>query len=264
MKAILWKEFRENLKWGVLLLLTSAFGIIALQMRQTNEIVFFNENYMIQAAFGFAAGALALGILRTVFEGSRDRWAFLMHRGISPERILTAKAIVGLTYVVAATAIPIFGMAWWCSRPGNVPAPFHSVAPLVGVIGIFSAFPAWFAGVLIGLRDVRWYGSRILPLGLALAPVISVLIAAQYWQVSEMIQIIPLVFAGDVDLRNGCRGGRATSRRICQPVTSNSVVSGSDNDLWFADSDDRSRPDHGRRVAGIQRGAVSRFEIRTL
>jgi hypothetical protein len=192
MKSILWKEFRENLKWGVLLLLAATFGIIALQVFEPHKIVLFNEEYMVQAAFGFAAGALALGILQTVFEGSRDRWAFLMHRGVSPERILAAKAIAGLTYILVAAGIPLLGMTWWCSRPGNVPAPFHSIAPLVGVIGIFAAFPAWFAGVLIGLRDVRWYGSRILPLGLALAPIISVLVATQYWHVSKMVQTIPM------------------------------------------------------------------------
>jgi hypothetical protein len=181
MKAILWKEFRENLKWGVLLLLASAFVIIALQIVEPDQIVLFSGEYLIQTTFGFAAGALALGLLQTVFEGSRDRWAFLMHRGVSPERILAAKAIVGLTYIVAAAAIPLIGMTWWCSHPGNVPAPFHSVAPLVGVIGIFAAFPAWFAGVLIGLRDVRWYGSRVLPLGLALVPVVCVLASAQNW-----------------------------------------------------------------------------------
>ena len=191
MKAILWKEFRENLKWGVLLLLASAFGIIKHQFVEPNQIVLFNAEYAILSTLGFAAGALALGLLQTVFEGSRDRWAFLIHRGISPERILLAKALVGLSYFLAATVIPLLGMAWWCSQPGNVPAPWHPIAPLAGVVGIFASIPAWFAGVLIGWRDVRWYGVRLLPAGLALFAVVFALTSTLYWDVPRMLLTIP-------------------------------------------------------------------------
>lgn len=192
MKAIIWKEFRENLKWGVLLLLGSAYGIITLQALELDQVVLFNMEYLIFATFYFPAGALALGLLQTVFEGSRDRWAYLVHRGISPERILAAKAIAGLTYLLIATAVPLIGMTWWCSRPGNVAAPWHPIAPLAGVTAIFAALPAWFAGVLIGLRDVRWYGSRILPAGLGLLPMMAVLMSGQFWLVPQMLWTIPV------------------------------------------------------------------------
>ncbi len=195
MKAIIWKEFRENLKWGVLLLLGSAYGIITLQALELDQVVLFNSEYLIFATFCFPAGALALGLLQTVFEGSRDRWAYLVHRGISPERILAAKAIAGLTYLLIATALPLIGMTWWCSRPGNVAAPWHPIAPLAGVTAIFAALPAWFAGVLIGLRDVRWYGSRILPAGLGLLPMMAVLMFGQFWVVPQMLWTIPLSLA---------------------------------------------------------------------
>jgi hypothetical protein len=195
MKAIIWKEFRENLKWGVLLLLGSAYGIITLQALELDQVVLFNSEYLIFATFCFPAGALALGLLQTVFEGSRDRWAYLVHRGVSPERILAAKAVAGLTYLLIATVVPLVGMAWWCSRPGNVAAPWHPIAPLAGVIAIFAALPAWFAGVLIGLRDVRWYGSRFLPAGLGLLPMMAVLMFGQFWIVPQMLWTIPLSLA---------------------------------------------------------------------
>ena len=164
MRTLLWKEFRENWKWGVLLLVASAIGHAAMQSNE-RRIALFTTDYLMFAAFGFSLGALLLGVLQTVFEAQRDRWAYLRHRAITPERILLAKVIVGLSLYAVAVLIPLLLLTVWSSIPGKVPAPFHWSAPLNGLVMLLAGAPYWFAGALIGVRDVRWYGTRLLPVG---------------------------------------------------------------------------------------------------
>lgn len=169
MRTLLWKEFRETWKWGVLLLVASAIGHVSMQVGNERHVVLFTHDYLGFSMFGFALGALLLGVLQTVFEAQRDRWAYLRHRAITPERILLAKAIVGLSLYFVAVLIPLLLLAIWESIPGHVPAPFHWSAPVTGVTMMFAGAAYWFAGALIGVRDVRWYGTRLLPVGLPIA-----------------------------------------------------------------------------------------------
>ncbi len=111
MRTLLWKEFRENWKWGVLLLLASALWHVASQYEYRNRMALFSADYVAISAMGFSIGGLLLGLMQTVFEAQRDRWAYLRHRAIAPERILFAKGIVGLSLYFAAVLIPLLSLA---------------------------------------------------------------------------------------------------------------------------------------------------------
>lgn len=179
MRTLLWKEFRENWKWGVLLLTASAIGHVVMQYGNTRRIALFSNDYLGFTAFGFPLGALLLGVLQTVFEAQRDRWAYLRHRAISPERILLAKGIAGLSLYSAAVLIPLLLLTVWSSIPGRVPAPFHWSAPLNGMAMMLAGAPYWFAGALIGVRDVRWYGTRLLPVGVPIMGTVGMVIVVE-------------------------------------------------------------------------------------
>lgn len=175
MRTLLWKEYRENWKWGVLLLVASALWHVASQYESRNRMALFSADYVAISAMGFSIGALLLGLMQTVFEAQRDRWAYLRHRAISPERILFAKGIAGLSLYFAAVLIPLLSLAIWESIPGNVPAPFYWSAPIGGLAAMLSGSAFWFAGALIGIRDVRWYGTRLLPVGLPIVGIAGML-----------------------------------------------------------------------------------------
>ncbi len=175
MRTLLWKEYRENWKWGVLLLVASAIWHVVSQYENHNRMALFSKDYVAVSAMGFSIGALLLGLMQTVFEAQRDRWAYLRHRAIAPERILFAKAIVGLSLYFVAVLIPLLSLAIWESIPGNVAAPFHWSAPIGGLAAMLSGSAFWFAGALIGIRDVRWYGTRLLPVGLPIAGIAGIL-----------------------------------------------------------------------------------------
>ena len=166
MRTLLWKEFRETWKWGLLLLIASAIRHVWLQAGTPRQITLFSSAYLAFVGFAFPLGALLLGVLQTVFEAQRDRWAYLRHRAITPEKLLLAKMIVGLSLYVTAALIPLLLLAVWESLPGNVPAPFAWSALVGGLTMLLAGVAFWFAGALIGVRDVRWYGTRLLPVGL--------------------------------------------------------------------------------------------------
>src|SRR5262245_12769700 len=137
MKAILWKEFRENAKWGALGLVGMLVAVVFVLASE------YWSNYWRSAAsigeisvlFLFASSGicLALGLLQTALESRRDQWAFLMHRGVSSTHIFLGKTIVGLTIYAVVMFVPLLLVAvcyeWW--SPEHFPFDWRILKPLV-------------------------------------------------------------------------------------------------------------------------------------
>jgi hypothetical protein len=108
---------------------------------------------------------LALGFWQTVGEDVRGTWPFWLHRPVRREWMIGIKVVVGLVLVTAAGAIPILVSGLWFSRPGTRAAPFYwwqtGAAWQFAIVGPLLYLGAFYSG----LRDAKWYGTRLLPLG---------------------------------------------------------------------------------------------------
>ncbi|MCC6581352.1 MAG: ABC transporter permease [Phycisphaeraceae bacterium] len=178
MKAIFWKEAREKALWALLgLLVISGCLCLALTVVShrndrsfgSSDIhTFMSESVQLTMIYGCPAIGLMLGFLATIGDSRRDRWGFLVHRPIRRQAIFAGKAFAGLLLYVLATAIPWLCAAGWAAWPGHLAAPFLPQMLLPGVADITIGMAWFFAGMLIGIRQARWWGSRLLPLGLVL------------------------------------------------------------------------------------------------
>ncbi len=165
MPAIIWKEIRENLKWAILAMLAPSL-VEAFMLRQmsgpygTNGQTLLSNGFL--ALFAIVAGAAAalLGLLQSIPEIHRDQWPFLIHRPITASAIFRAKVVAGLILYLPALLLPVLGAAVWLAIPGHVASPFawRTVLPVVAAILAGLAF--YFAGMLTGIRQARWYASR--------------------------------------------------------------------------------------------------------
>ncbi len=177
MKAIVWKEWRENLCWGILALL--GLGIaLAYTVSQVNPpdgsgltdkcAAVWNAATLVMT-LGVPLIAAILGFAQVMPELRRDQWAFLVHRPVTHSVIFRGKATVGLTLALAATGLPFLAFVLWAAVPGDVAAPFDLRLALPGLAALLTAVPFYFAGMLTALRPARWYGSRVLGLLAAMA-----------------------------------------------------------------------------------------------
>ncbi|MBI4603126.1 MAG: hypothetical protein HY721_14300 [Planctomycetes bacterium] len=189
MTAILLKELREGLKWAALVLAGTSAGTI-LALRANDPAFYWPLVGSGVATASAAAGGLLLGILQVAFEAGRDRWAFLVHRPVSRTAIFLGKALAGLGLLFLATGLPLAAAASWCALSERWTAPFYLPMALPGAADLVAGAACYFAGMLIALRDARWYGSRVLALGPAIA------CTALAWAVPEVRQSVLAAGAG--------------------------------------------------------------------
>jgi hypothetical protein len=191
MKALIWKEWLENLKWvplpGLVILIVF---LIARPMTPMPDVTqaFFNA----LVAVGFGAG---LGFVQIYFDGHGDKRSLLLHRPLSPSRIFLAKALAGVGLYVVALGIPLVCLESWFAMPKTISAPYHWRTALPWLADIVSGLVYYFAGMLLAQREVRWYGSRGFALAAALLCSCLVWGVPEFWQALVAIGIIGSVVA---------------------------------------------------------------------
>jgi hypothetical protein len=180
MKALLWKEFRENLKWALLLALllggSMAFvlhGSPGTAYDQWSTIC--SEGFLTITTFGFALAGLALGFLQILPEQRKDRWAFWIHRPVSSHELFLGKVLSGTALYALATILPLTVAFAWCTALSWSVLPFTTGMILPGLIDALTGLCLYFAAFLTGLLPGRWYGARALPL---VAAFVTVMIAS--------------------------------------------------------------------------------------
>jgi hypothetical protein len=195
MKALIYKELRENLKlaFPVFLLLTVVCWFAAWD----GGGILGAESLRI-FGLGCAGFGAALGWLQIHHERPRDLWAFLVHRPIARTEIFFAKIIVGLLIYFLAVSLPVLGYLIWISIPGHLSAPFEwgMALPAAGwtLLG-----PLWyFAAMLTSLREARWYASRWMGL-VAVLPVQALALKLPglplFWQFELAIGLLTATLA---------------------------------------------------------------------
>jgi hypothetical protein len=179
MKSLLWKEWRENLKWAALPALFILLPMVLLG--GPSEPLFGGGAavllYLIAAVFG-----AALGFLQIHYEARGDHRAILLHRPLSRSRIFLGKALAGAGIYLLALAIPFVAVEVWMATPGNMPAPYHWQTGLPWLADILAGLVYYFAGMLTAQREARWYGSRCLGVAAAFGCTLVVWSVPEFWQ----------------------------------------------------------------------------------
>ena len=125
-----------------------------------------------------------LGWLQIYRERHRDLWAFLVHRPLSRTRILLGKTAAGLSLYAMGAGLPLAGLVFWVSLPGHVLAPFEWRMAWPVTACFLAGAVYYLAGMLTGVRQARWYASRGLVLGLALAVSAAIIIGNIAWWIA--------------------------------------------------------------------------------
>ena len=149
MKALIFKEWREHLKWvpipGLVILLVFYIDKPNLPMPEVTT-----SYYFCLTAVGFGA---VLGFLQIFFESHGDKRSLLLHRPLGPARIFLAKALAGVSLYLLAMAIPFVCLESWYATPGHMPAPYHWRTGLPWLADILSGLVFYFAGMLTAQRE---------------------------------------------------------------------------------------------------------------
>lgn len=203
MKALLWKEFRENLKWALLLALLLGGGL-AFVLHGAPGIGYdqwsttCSDSFLTITTFGFALAGLALGFLQILPEQRKDRWAFWIHRPVSSRELFLGKVLSGTALYAMATILPLAGAFAWCAILSSSVLPFTTGMIVPGLIDALTGLCLYFAAFLTGLLPGRWYGSRDLPL---VAAFVTALIASHAitahvgWLASGIALVLALFIA---------------------------------------------------------------------
>jgi len=183
MSTLIRKELRENFKLAVIgfglfvfiLVLnyrscTSFYALLALGQESWN---YNNAQPLLSGSLTSLTGVFCalfgavLGWLQVHNEGHRDLWAFLIHRPLSRTNIFAAKTVAGLCLYTLGAGLPLFGLIMMSWMPGQIAAPFEWTMVLPVLAFFLAGIVCYFAGMLTGLRQARWYASRGLGFGAA-------------------------------------------------------------------------------------------------
>lgn len=185
MKTLIQKELRENLKVAMAGLLLSVAVVICSQLYYVNLIEgirtgvsaaqqyyyrlqpLTSDNFKAFSRILCIVVGLALGWFQIQSERHRDLWAFLVHRPVTRTTIFLSKASAGLLLYALVVGLPLLYFVWWVATPGHVAAPFEWGMAWPVLAEFLSGVAWYFAGMLTGIRQARWYGSRVLGLGAA-------------------------------------------------------------------------------------------------
>jgi hypothetical protein len=168
MKAMIWKELRENFKWALL----AMFGLGMAEFYALNQQSFFNSYidvsqslckapFLMATTFGCALVGLVLGFVQILPEQRRDQWAALLHRPVPRNVIFRGKAVAGFLLYLFATIPPYLACVWYVDTPRHFAAPFVPGMVAPGLADICAGAAYYFAALFVGLRRGPWYGSRI-------------------------------------------------------------------------------------------------------
>ncbi len=197
MRPMIWKELRENFKWAVLWMLgmglAMAYALSSPGYYWSGSESICSQSFLLITTIGCALGAGLLGFLQVIMEMRRDQWAFLVHRPVTRNSIFAGKVVAGMMLYLAATGIPLLVAAWWASTPGKIAAPFDGRMILPGFADILCGVVFYFAGMLTGLRQARWYASRALGVAVAVICAALVTYVTEFWQA-----LIPIVLIGTI------------------------------------------------------------------
>jgi hypothetical protein len=207
-RTLLWKELREAIKWavaGLLVVIVMLAFAMATQTSVMSGIVpgMGNGPFMLAT---IAAGII-MGLGQSIPERAGDKWAFLAHRPVTRGVLWTAKVVAGVLLYVVVTALPFAWVMWRIATPGHQPMPFDIRMSQPGIADMVAGLVYYFAALLTGMRNARWYGSRAMAIGAAIAFSAAVIAASEFWQ-AIIVSLVGLLIVGWASRATFIAGGQ--------------------------------------------------------
>jgi hypothetical protein len=200
MKTLLQKEVRENLSLAALglaivaLLLVVPWLVYEDALRDLVSgrgsggayleklLPLASPDFLLGAGFFCSIFGGVLGFMQMHHERHLDLWAFLVHRPITRGQLFLGKTLAGLGLYSAVAGLPLACFVGWAWRPGDMAAPFDPAMLEPVAVLFLNGMIFYFAGMLTGLRQARWYASRILPVGAAMLVAMGIINALLFWK----------------------------------------------------------------------------------
>lgn len=212
MICIFRRELRENLKWGIVIFAV-ALVIVIHELRDAETMLMFRLLEFIWLA---PMAGLLMGAVQTIFETKPDNWGFAVHRPVPRSSVFIGKSVAGLLLLYTALIVPCLIAAIWAARPGNLPIPFQARMVCPTLADVLNAGCYYFAGIVLTLRRARWFGTRLLPLGLALlSSAATVMFIGPFWVAVlfiVLVQALGALAAWSAFSTNGAADGPVATR----------------------------------------------------
>jgi len=193
MKALIWKELRENWKWaglGAVLLGIAMYQAFFPDSRvfgatagydQSNGGTLVRKQFLLVTTFGFPVLGLLLGFLQLVPELRRDRWAALLHRPVRRTDVFLSKILAGTLLYLVGAGVPFGVMVGYVATPGSFAVPFLPGMIRPGLADLLTGFAYYFAAVAICLNRQGWRFAGVFLLGATIFLSTQVLDTRHFW-----------------------------------------------------------------------------------
>jgi|GEM_PF-5985746 len=164
MIAIIKKELRENIQWAAALCAALGLWMIwAVSEDSLSGMGLIGAHIWALTACGFAGAGFILGMVQVLQDRTRGRWAFLIHRPLSPSRIFAGKVLGGLILYLGTVMIPLGLATLWMYTPHHLAGPFDWHTLLPRLADILGGTVAYAAGLHCAARQARWAITRLMP-----------------------------------------------------------------------------------------------------
>jgi hypothetical protein len=220
--AMVRKELREGLRSFLASFAVVAIGLwfsLSLQriMSASGAVVATATFTLSLFTITSALSALVIGGTQAVREARGDNFGFLTHRPVRRSTLFWGKAAAGILFYAVATGVPLAFATAWLATPGHRPMPYDPRMALPDIADLLSGIVYYFAAMLIGMREARWYKSGLLPVGAALACSTYVVATSSFPQAVVAIVVAAAVvgaaargtFVAGGDYEPQSRGSRA-------------------------------------------------------
>lgn len=174
-KALVFKEWRELWWTGAVALVVlccvvwDEVGLFAdlenfvITRRDTGRIPFRSDDMQMAVTSVSCCLAVVLGLWQTLGESVRGTWRYLRQRPIRFSALLMTKLAAGLGLLFFSTGVPFVVYLTWAASDGLHSSPFEWEMAAPTFVGWASSTAVFLTAFLIGIREARWYGSRIWP-----------------------------------------------------------------------------------------------------
>jgi hypothetical protein len=188
--SLIWKEWRENLKWAAVpsILILGPMAVFGVPM-------LLESKYLAYVSLVAALSGALLGFLQVYSEAMGDKRSVLLHRPLSRSGIFLAKVIAGVGLYLLALLTPTAIAVVLAATPGHVAAPFEWGMAVPWLVDVFMGLVYYFAGMLVAQRQARWYASRCLPLAAGLFASILVWNVTELWHALMVLGLMSGVVA---------------------------------------------------------------------
>jgi ABC-type transport system involved in multi-copper enzyme maturation permease subunit len=166
---------------------------------EATDIPFVQDNFVSMLFFIGVPLAITLGFRQSAWEPSQGTALYLLHLPLGRRIIFLTKLSTGIGLLLVSTLLPIVLYATWAATPGTHPGPFEwsMTGP---AFQMWLLMPLAYLGAFAsGIRQARWFGTRLLPLLAVTVPAILVFAVSQWWLIGfPLLLLVAAVFLSDI------------------------------------------------------------------